>query len=93
MQAAGPFGIFLREFAAVPIFHAFPARPAAAVGCSVFARHQPSFRASNAATPEASTIHNSYRRKIDSRPEVIQAWLLELRSACALTFLFEPGQR
>ena len=26
---------------------------------------------------------NSYRRKIDSRPEAIQEWLLELRSACA----------
>jgi hypothetical protein len=26
---------------------------------------------------------DSYRRKIDSRPEAIQAWLLELRSACA----------
>src|ERR1700680_5233605 len=26
---------------------------------------------------------DSYRRKIDSRPEAIQEWLLELRSACA----------
>jgi hypothetical protein len=26
---------------------------------------------------------DSYRRKIDSRPEAIQGWLLELRSACA----------
>jgi transposase len=26
---------------------------------------------------------DSYRRKIDSRPEVIQEWLLELRSTCA----------
>ncbi len=26
---------------------------------------------------------NSYRRKIDSRPEAIQEWLLELRSTCA----------
>jgi hypothetical protein len=26
---------------------------------------------------------DSYRRKIDSRPETIQEWLLELRSACA----------
>jgi transposase len=26
---------------------------------------------------------HSYRRKIDSRPEAIQEWLLELRSACA----------
>ena len=26
---------------------------------------------------------NSYRRKIDSRPEAIQEWLFELRSACA----------
>ena len=29
------------------------------------------------------TNGNSYRRKIDSRPEAIQEWLLELRSACA----------
>ena len=26
---------------------------------------------------------DSYRRKIGSRPEAIQEWLLELRSACA----------
>ena len=26
---------------------------------------------------------DTYRRKIDSRPEAIQEWLLELRSACA----------
>ena len=26
---------------------------------------------------------DSYRREIDSRPEAIQEWLLELRSACA----------
>jgi hypothetical protein len=26
---------------------------------------------------------SSYRRKIGSRPEAIQEWLLELRSACA----------
>jgi hypothetical protein len=26
---------------------------------------------------------DSYRRKIDSRPEAIQEWLLELRSVCA----------
>jgi hypothetical protein len=26
---------------------------------------------------------DSYRRKIESRPEAIQEWLLELRSACA----------
>jgi hypothetical protein len=26
---------------------------------------------------------DSYRRKIDSRPEAIQEWLLELRSTCA----------
>jgi Transposase/Transposase IS116/IS110/IS902 family len=29
------------------------------------------------------TNGDSYRRKIDSRPEAIQEWLLELRSACA----------
>jgi len=29
------------------------------------------------------TNGNSYRRKINSRPEAIQEWLLELRSACA----------
>jgi hypothetical protein len=26
---------------------------------------------------------DSYRQKIDSRPEAVQEWLLELRSACA----------
>jgi hypothetical protein len=25
----------------------------------------------------------SYRRKIDARPEAVQAWLVELRSVCA----------
>ena len=29
------------------------------------------------------TNGNSYRRKINSHPEAIQEWLLELRSACA----------
>ena len=29
------------------------------------------------------TNGDSYRRKIGSRPEAIQEWLLELRSACA----------